>query len=175
MTTPLDNYHQLVHRVDELCRGILELLGDRITCKPGCSSCCTSISIFPVEAAALRAALEALPEEQQAAIRDHVARHAAGERCPVLNKHHCMLYDARPVICRTHGLPIIFSEEGQRRVDCCPLNLTDTDEPLSGAAVVDLDRLNALLVAVNALFVSHSNAVDQPERLTISEALKAKP
>jgi Fe-S-cluster containining protein len=174
MHNPLDNYSQMIARIDSLCRGIQEVLGAQITCSDGCSSCCTSISVFPVEAAALNAALSSLPEEEAMAIRQHVHDHADGERCPLLQHHRCLLYHARPVICRTHGLPILYSDGSQRAIDCCPLN-TIEGETLSGNAVIDLDRLNALLVAVNALFVSKTDAVSPPERLTIPEALRVNP
>jgi Fe-S-cluster containining protein len=167
----LDNYRQLVERIDALCRGIEGALQEHITCSEGCSTCCTAITLFPVEAAALKAALDALPADQAEAVRHHVAEHADGERCPLLSHNRCLLYAARPVICRTHGLPILYTEAEERRVDCCPLNLEQC-ESLPGTAVIDLDRLNALLVAVNSLFLSQSEAPeDLPERLTIAEAL----
>ena len=124
-----------------------------------------------MEAASLNAALEALPADRAQAIRRHVAEHADGERCPLLEHHRCLLYDARPIVCRTHGLPILYTENDEQHVDCCPLNLEQC-ESLPGSVVIDLDRLNALLVAVNALFHSQSDAQDDlPERLTIAEAL----
>jgi Fe-S-cluster containining protein len=175
MENLLDNYYQMVARVDALCVGIQAALSGQITCSQGCSSCCTAITLFPVEAAALNAALEAFPDARRAAIRQHVSEHAAGERCPLLENHQCLLYAARPIICRTHGLPIIYAEGSQQKVDCCPLNLCEGEQPLSGSAIIDLDRLNTLLVAVNALFLSHADAIDLPERLTIAEALKVKP
>ena len=174
MEDHLDNYRQLVARVDGLCRGILEVLAGRITCSRGCSDCCTAITLFPVEAAALEAALQALPHDRRSAILRHVAEHAGGERCPLLSQHSCLLYAARPIICRTHGLPIIYNEGDHRTTDCCPLNAVE-GESLSGAAVIDIDRLNTLLVAVNALYLSHVERDDLPERLTIAEALKVKP
>jgi Fe-S-cluster containining protein len=174
MEDHLDNYRQLVARVDALCRGILGALAGRITCSEGCSDCCTAITLFPVEAAALEAALQALPEDRRSAILRHVAEHAGGERCPLLDHHRCLLYDARPIICRTHGLPIIYDEGDHRTTDCCPLNTVE-GESLHGSAVIDLDRLNTLLVAVNALYLSHVDRDDLPERLTIARALKVKP
>lgn len=175
MNNLLDNYFQMVLHVDALCRGIQDVLSDRITCSEGCSSCCTAITLFPVEAAALHAALEALPDDKGAAIRRQVAAHAEGERCPLLEDHRCLLYAARPIICRTHGLPIIYSEGNERKADCCPLNLSEDEQPLSGSAIIDLDRLNTLLVAVNALFLSHADVSGLPDRLTIAESLKVKP
>lgn len=170
----LNNYYQLLSRVDALCRGIRGALSGQITCSEGCSSCCTAITLFPVEAAALLAALETLPQEKQDAIRRHVAEHAGGERCPLLEDHRCLLYASRPVICRTHGFPIIYSEGDERKADCCPLNQIE-GETVPGAEIIDIDRLNTLLVAVNALFLSQSDAEGLPERLTIPEALKVRP
>jgi Fe-S-cluster containining protein len=166
----LNNYRQLVARIDALCRGITEALKDQITCSEGCSACCTAITLFPVEAAALAAALDALPEEEAEHIRGHVAEHAEGERCPLLHNHLCLLYGARPIICRTHGLPIIYGTGHERRIDYCPRNLTDS-ESLPGSVIIDVDNLNTLLVGVNALFLSQSDALDMPERITIAEAL----
>jgi Fe-S-cluster containining protein len=174
MKNVLDNYRHLVARIDALCHGIEEALAGHITCSEGCSSCCTSITLFPVEAAALAATLEELPDDEAESIRRHVAEYADGERCPLLEQHRCLLYAVRPIICRTHGLPILYTEEQERKIDYCPLNLTESDS-LFGSAIIDLDKLNTLLVAVNSLFLFKSDAPDMPERMTIAEALKVNP
>ena len=166
----LNNYRQLVARIDALCNGIAEALGEQITCSEGCSACCTTITLFPVEAAALATALDALSEEEAEEIRRHVAEHAEGERCPLLHHDRCLLYGARPIICRTHGLPIIYGAGQERRIDYCPRNLTDS-ESLPGSVIIDLDNLNSLLVAVNSLFLSQSDVLDMPDRITIAETL----
>ena len=171
MSLILNNYSQLLSRVDALSEGIVSALGERITCRVGCSSCCTSISIFPVEAAAMRHALHNLPEEQIREIRRNTSEHAAGERCPLLFNHHCMLYEARPIICRTHGLPILYTADGVRSSDCCPLNLSEESSPISGKLVVDLDKLNTLLAAVNSIYLTSSENSEYPEKLTIAEVI----
>jgi uncharacterized protein len=169
----LDNYRQLTARVDALCKAIKAALGEQITCSEGCSSCCTSITVFPVEASALRVALKSLPDRQAEEIIRHVSEHADGERCPLLLHHRCLLYDARPIICRTHGLPIIYTTDGQHNSDCCPLNLTEV-ESLSGSSAVDLDKLNTLLVAVNSIYLSQTESLETDVRVTIAEALVRK-
>lgn len=174
MKNLLDNYCQMVSRVDALCRGIKDVLSGQITCSEGCSSCCTSITVFPVEAEALNAALQSLPDEKRIEILERVTENDGGERCPLLDDHRCLLYEARPIICRTHGLPIVYSDGDEQKLDCCPLNLSECEKPLSGSAIIDLDRLNTLLVAVNALYLSHADVSGLPERLTIAEALKVK-
>ena len=56
-------------------------------------------------------------------------------------------------------------------MDCCPLNMEQC-ESLPGSVVIDLDRLNSVLVAVNALYLSQIDTpADLPERLSIAEAL----
>lgn len=169
----LDNYRQLTAIVDALCNSITSALREQITCSAGCSSCCTSITVFPVEASALRIALKGLPDQQAEEIIRHVSEHAEGERCPLLLHHRCLLYDARPIICRTHGLPIIYTTDGQRSSDCCPHNLTET-ESLSGSSVIDLDKLNTLLVAVNSIYLSQTESAETDVRVTIAEALVRK-
>lgn len=173
MSSLLDNYRQLLSRIDALCSAIQASLGDQITCSEGCSSCCTAITLFPVEAAALREALDQLPQQEAEEIRRQIALQASGERCPLLSHHRCLLYRARPIICRTHGLPIIYTEDGQRRSDCCPLNLSEA-ESISGSSVIDLDKLNPLLVAVNSLYLSQADIDGTTEKLTIVEALTRK-
>jgi hypothetical protein len=171
MQNPLDNYNRMIAQVDTLCRGIEEALAGQITCSEGCSSCCTLITIFPVEAAALNTALAALPTDEVSSIRRRSDNHAGGEHCPLLHQNHCLLYHARPIICRTHGLPVLYSEGIERNVDCCPKNPV-AREKLTGSNIIDLERLNTLLVAVNALYCSQTGAADLPDRLTIVEALR---
>jgi Fe-S-cluster containining protein len=166
----LENYKQLTTRIDSLCNDIAAALGEQITCSAGCSSCCTAITVFPVEAAAMREALANLPDQKAEEIRQHVSEHADEERCPLLFHHRCLLYDARPIICRTHGLPIVYTTDDQRKSDCCPLNLTEA-EAISGSSVVDLDKVNTLLVAVNSIYLSQTDHVESPERFTIAEVI----
>ena len=168
MLSPLDNYYALLDKVDAICGSITAVLGSRVTCQAGCSGCCTAITVFPVEAAAMRERLDRLPPGRSAEIRRLAAARAGGERCPLLDDERCCIYDARPVICRTHGLPILFDEGGARRVDCCPLNDL-SGLTLNGSTVIDLDRLNTLLTAVNARYLAECGIEGLPERIPIIE------
>jgi len=170
MNEQLSNYYQLVEKVDILCRQIEEQLSGHVTCRAGCASCCKAITIFPVEAAALQQALGELTHDQIEAIRRHVAANQSGEVCPLLKGERCLLYVARPIICRTHGLPIMFTENGQRRVDYCPLNLQGLGK-LPGTAVINLDSLNLLLVTVNAHYLQQCGKPVSAERVGIWEAI----
>lgn len=167
MVQPLENYHRLLDKVDQLCEGITTLLGDALTCHAGCSSCCIGISVFPVEAAALIEAAGQLSPEQYQLLKAQLSEPPADDRCPLLYDNCCLLYQARPIICRTHGLPILLTEaEGQRRVDVCPLNCTGM-KALPGGALIDLERLNELLVSVNVLYLREFG-IKLPERIPLT-------
>lgn len=167
----LTNYRTLVERVDLLGRRIEAEFRAQIACRRGCDACCRHLSLFWVEAVALAQTLEVLPEAAAERIRERARLASAGGPCPLLEDGACLLYAARPIICRTHGLPLLAGGEA-RRIDYCPENFRGIDT-LPAGAVIDLDRLNTTLAAINALFVSevfHGQAPGQ-ERLTIAEAL----
>lgn len=168
----LHSYRDLLAKVD-LLRGKIEgEFAGHLACRAGCDGCCRHISVFRVEALALAAALNDLPAEEAGRIRERARRSSADTPCPLLEGGICLLYEARPIICRTHGLPLLTIREGKRAVDFCPMNFQGLDS-LPGSAVIDLDRLNTVLAAINALFVAQlpQGVPPEKERLSIAEAL----
>jgi len=165
------NYRDLQEKVDHICREIEAEFGPHLSCHAGCDGCCRHLSLFPIEAAALAAALDALPGKETERIRERARRAPSESPCPLLENGLCLLYSARPIICRTHGLPLLTLQEGSRSIDFCPLNFRGISS-LPGKAVIDLDRLNTMLAAINALFIAerHENAPPK-ERIPIAEAL----
>jgi len=166
----LHNYRLLVHKVDQFCQQTATKYAAHIVCSPGCDNCCRHLSLFPVEAFAVASALQEAAAPERAVLRRGASEADLQGTCPLLLDKKCGLYKARPLICRTHGLPLVTAIEGNRRVDCCPLNFQGLDS-LPGDSVLDLDRLNETLVAVNALFVSNCTGRAFPERLTMAESL----
>ena len=164
----LENYLALIGRVDEMCASTAQRFDAQISCRPGCDACCRHLSIFAVEAKALEAALAALPAAEARLIRDKARNCAPQDPCPLLHEGLCLLYQARPIICRTHGLPLLITREGgEHGVDFCPENFRGLTS-IPGSAVLDLDRLNAALTAINALFLKSNPG---PERLTMAQAI----
>ena len=99
-----------------------------LNCRRGCADCCVDdLTIFEVEAQAIR-------ERYGDLLRDG-APHPAG-RCAFLDGDDgCRVYDARPYVCRTQGLPLrwLTENEAGERVeyrDICPLNET-TESPIT--------------------------------------------
>ncbi len=138
----LDRLHEKVDRFFEDAR---KAQPDAFVCGPGCHECClVDLSVFEVEADKLAAHFETLPES----VRSQAERRARqGEHCAFLDEEgKCVVYRARPLICRSHGLAIQVED----RLDYCPLNFRD--EPPDPAWVLDVDRLDIMLVTVNRAF-----------------------
>lgn len=165
----MTNYIALVERVNERCREIHRRWAVHIACRKGCDACCRHIGLFPVEAAAVRMALEDAPPEVRTRIRKQAREATADGPCPLLDAGACLLYKARPIICRTHGLPVLTFSGETAAIDFCPRNFTDVSE-LPGDAALHLDRLNAALAAVNGVFAG-SLAVPVPGRVLLAQAL----
>ena len=168
----LADYRQLVTRVNRHAAAVETSCRDQMACRPGCASCCRQISVSAIEALVLWRALQDLPSGVAAAHREAATAAVAAEVCPLLEGGLCRLYAARPLICRTHGLPLLVEDDGGRRVDFCPLSFT-AGGSLPGALVLDLERLNTLLALLNRQFlgVLAAQGIDLPPRLSLGAAL----
>ena len=171
----LNNYYHLVAKVDALCTEIMTNCAESISCRKGCDACCRQFSIFWVEAINLATFVANLPQKQSAFLRSRADDLAEQDVCPLLVDGVCALYAARPIICRTHGLPILTSRDAVSVIDFCPQNFTE-QETIPGNLIINLDQLNTTLAAINALFVSQYFTGNPPptERLTIDDALFLK-
>lgn len=116
------------------------------------------MSVFAVEAAAVREAVEALPESLRARLEHQAHKVLEAESpgepvaCPMLVDDRCSIYESRPLICRTQGLPLLIeAEDGGAEVDFCPLNFTAEGavDDLDEDNLVPLDDLNLKLALVN--------------------------
>ncbi len=98
-------------------------------CKKGCTDCCYAVfDVSLIEALYLRARFDSLGRKQRRvalhrakkAIKSWDQLIAAGAdlstariRCPLLtDKGECVCYDARPINCRTYGIPTVIEGKG---------------------------------------------------------------
>jgi hypothetical protein len=137
-----------------------------MACAAGCHGCCQpGLSVTAIEGAALAALLDALPDERRAALRGR-ALVGEGERCAALDPDgRCAVYAARPLICRSHGVPVRVKDDRHLPVvEVCRLNFADG---LSSAPADTLDQttLSTILAGLDAAHAAATGA--SRERVTI--------
>ena len=157
MGEAIGQYRRLRDRVDLLSGRLVDLHCKHIACKAGCSDCCTDLTVSPVEYAAI------LQDLKEAGVRPQAIPHDPAAACAFLKGGLCGLYRFRPLICRTHGLPVAFlnddGEEGegppQVNVSFCPKNFTEAepeDLDFGPENTLGLDGLNEELAEINARY-----------------------
>jgi Fe-S-cluster containining protein len=112
-----DKLAALHARVDEAVAKLAAIHRDRLACRRGCIGCCVDeLTVFEVEAERIR---RTFPE-----LLAHGTPHPPG-RCAFLDETGaCRVYEARPYVCRTQGLPLRWIDEEQQAElrDVCELN-----------------------------------------------------
>ena len=169
----LRDYRTLLAGVDRCCNRIGQQYAENIVCIKACSGNCCRIhlSIFAVEAFSLAGALQELPVEKADFIKQKARDVTSFGPCPLLEDGACLMYRARLVICRTHGLPMLSEYRGTSSVGYCHKNFQNLST-IPDDAVIDLNRLNQSLKAVNRQFMDEfSESIFLHERFTIAEAL----
>ncbi len=123
-------------------------------CGVGCDSCCqTSRSVLPVEGSFILKALRRLDGDFRGKLSGFAQDNL--NVCPLLLGGVCSIYESRPVICRTHGLPLLVDTGEEIGVDYCRSNFAERDhaEPFDGPEVLDTLELNADLRRINEKFI----------------------
>ena len=170
----LTKYQQLITEVNDLTARLNERYRAHLQCRSGCSGCCHHhLSVFPVEAATVKSAIQNLPQILQERIHQQalVITEQQTEICPLLVNDKCSIYDSRPIICRTQGLPLLYeAEDGNQEVDFCPLNFTSENatDSLEENHLVPLDALNLKLSIANLEFCQ-AHEIEANHRIKIAE------
>ncbi len=172
MTAP-DRYRQLCDKVDAFFARVEARHADQMNCQSGCYDCCdVQLSLTGVEAEAALAAWRALSDERRAAVRATWRPDATA--CSALDRQgRCAIYDGRPLVCRSHGVPIRFQQPGKSLpvVETCFRNFP-AHGPLAADpdCVLDQTTLSAMLLLVDK---EHALGAGRPpgERLPLAELL----
>jgi hypothetical protein len=145
---------ELAAKVDGFFARVAERHPDDLQCHTGCSDCChVRLTVTGVEAAAIRALVAAWPAEQRAAVAANLTRGGDDDatRCAALDATgRCLIYAARPLVCRSHGAPIRLRDERSLPVIlACFRNFTRGGPAAADAdCILDQTTLSALLLAV---------------------------
>lgn len=113
-TAAIEAFHR---EVDAAVRPLETEHGARLRCRRGCSSCCVDgIRVFEIEADLIR--------RHHTQLLERGTPHAEGA-CAFLDAGGaCRIYDQRPYVCRTQGLPLrwVDEEAAVESRDICALN-----------------------------------------------------
>ncbi|HSV96087.1 MAG TPA: YkgJ family cysteine cluster protein [Spirochaetota bacterium] len=166
----LIHYTALVRRVDAFCAEVLREYRSSMACAPGCDSCCILETVNAVEAGVLLNHAASIGPAHRDAVMLRAAEPArAGQPCVFLENGLCAVYEARPLICRTHGLPVYLDGA----VDFCPKNFTEVSR-IESPFILGLENLNTMLGAINLEFQrEHPDSFFQKERFVLRELFKS--
>jgi uncharacterized protein len=142
-----NEYRQIRNEVDAVCSQLHRTHEPHTQCRKGCSACCMNFGLTPVEFHAIAKALNGKQVECNP--------QAEPEDCIFLIDHICSIYDERPLICRSHGLPIVQlnDDTDELELSFCPLNFTQVDdEYFTMDNSYDQDRFNSKLARNNFAF-----------------------
>ena len=165
--TSTETYTSILERADQFFRGVESTQPESLQCGRGCSLCCYGLfEIGSADVPLLAEGLEKLHHKRRAMVirraQEIVAssvhpelrdcapeekaeffERTASTPCPNLNERgECLMYEHRPLVCRTFGLPL---RDGDRYIgDICELNFREAAQPAREAAAWDLQWEDAL-------------------------------
>lgn len=156
----LERYAELASKVDRFFAHVAAGHGDAMQCAAGCAECChTRFSITLVEARVLARGLAAMPAAARARLADR-AVHGSPGRCAALgDDERCEIYALRPLVCRSHGVPVRRREAAGDDpvpdrvrlpiIDVCHLNFTgDRLGAVEPIAILDQLTLSTVLAGL---------------------------
>jgi len=156
-----ETYKRILSRADQFFDSVMETQPQNLQCGKGCSLCCYGLfEIGSADVAVIADGLSGLhPARRDMIIRrsvdivasnrhpnlrecspiekDEFFERTASTPCPNLDDNGlCMIYEHRPLVCRTFGLPL---RNGKRYIgDVCELNFEDATKAEKESAAWDL-------------------------------------
>jgi hypothetical protein len=181
----LTEYRAALARIEAFTAPRFTRFSGYLKCQKGCDSCCVAgLSLLPVEALS---------------VMEHVEKHGLSSNVGMRESHcvfldaegSCAIYEARPVVCRTQGLPLllgpqspeepapgsaentselrIVGESQGRKVVVCPLNFTGEEAAAAGDAVLDAGAISTLLFTVDQRFRQGLGMEPDAERVPMAD------
>ena len=166
-------YRQLLEKVNETTDQLNAKHAQYLTCEKGCDHCCGHLMTFyPVEIGHMARAIAHMKPQRREAIIDHLKDFAARKQdapCPLLGDDGlCMAYEARPVLCRTHGLLLNIATEanGLEIKRSCQLNYTNKEtSSFNREDTINQQLISTLLHRINEAFIQQTGMAPD-ERLS---------
>lgn len=170
------NYLALLEKADSFFSKVFNKNSSEMKCSEGCSKCCVDgITLLRVERDRILSHLKN---------RDEIPVKSQSGRCAFLSSEgRCKIYEVRPIVCRTWGIPILYSESDPSALStnmnrnavasggsivCCDLNFKEDFKKgsIGKDIIINGDRILEMLIAVNALYCSKLS-VDPAKRFPL--------
>ena len=150
---------ELTAKVDAFFARVEARHGEDMQCATGCSDCCHArLTVTGVEAAAIRAELATWPADRRAALAANAAA-APADHCAALDPAgRCLIYAARPLVCRSHGAPIRLGPGSLPVLPACGKNFLSTAPDAD--CVLDQGTLSAIVLAVDRMEGGDGSRID---------------
>ena len=161
----MSRHAELTAKVDAFFEKVAIRHGSDMQCTTGCSDCChTRLTVTSVEARAIRELVASWPDDRRRTLAAQWAASPA-DRCAALDATgRCTIYDARPIVCRSHGAPIRMRDSRSLPiVQSCFRNFTHTTPDAD--CVIDQETLSTLVLAVDRAEGGDGSRIDLAELL----------
>jgi Fe-S-cluster containining protein len=148
-STLITQYKTLGQYCDNAFAATFHAYRAHMHCVKGCASCCLLETVVPLEAYVIDLYLQSLGSSVATFSTKHPEYR--GEKCVFLDSNACTIYPVRPIICRTHGMPILYPD--QEGIDVCPLNFSQYDfASLDPKHLLDAGVITENLMRLNLAF-----------------------
>jgi uncharacterized protein len=167
---PVQKYLELRKQLDAEITRLSRLHGPLLNCREGCSTCCTELTLLPLELDVIRRCCTRLDKIQQKILNQQAG---AGPDCPFLHRQRCLIYPDRPIICRTHGLPLAYVDPDREvvEVSACPINFPAEYE-FATEELLFLDPYNERLLQINVELAHWKKLPDGSVRVSMRRFLR---
>lgn len=153
----INQYSQYIELLQNKCDLLQSKNQKYIKCKKGCSDCCkVERTVLPVEFGFIINHINNISKENKEYIISNL--NESDEKCTFLLNDECLIYQARPVICRTHGLMLAYlsDDEANWNLSCCERNFLNLENDLifGNENLLNMEEINFELISLNNKYSS---------------------
>jgi len=155
-------YRELINTIDLHFEKVKQLQKDTMCCTKGCTSCCISdLTVCSIEAHYMK--MEISNKTFNENLND----------CIFLINNECSIYEHRPIVCRTQGLPLLYDNEdeenNEKELSICEKNFCENILP---ETILDMEKINTALIMINKMFENEQGISANLSRFTFKEIIK---
>lgn len=145
-----EKYKLLLKEIDQHSAFLEDIHHKYMKCRNGCDLCCIDFSVFPIEFYFI------LNELKKQNVKHEPGRDLSTDICVFLMNNSCTIYQQRPIMCRTHGLPLLYANDDvEWELSACELNFTTFDyDDFTMENTLPQDKYNSKLFLLNREFIA---------------------